>query len=287
MTKAKLLMIQGTSSGSGKSTIVTAFCRIFSDNGYRVVPFKAQNMSSNVYVIGDTLEKMALAQAIQSVASRKKPDARMNPVLLMPLGDYRSNIILHGRFHTEIHAKEYYERFILQKGFPLILRALESLRRENDVVIIEGAGSPAEINILKYDAANMLLAEKVCAPVIIASDIERGGCFASMVGTLKLLKPIHRNFVKGFLINKFRGDKSLLDPAIKSVEKITKKEILGIIPKINFDLPNEDSLDGTASNKSKLPKEESWDSEINLLARKIRESIDVQKILSKVVGLER
>jgi adenosylcobyric acid synthase len=107
-----------------------------------------------------------------------------------------------------------------------------------------------------------------------------------MVGTLKLLKPIHRNFVKGFLINKFRGDKSLLDPAIKSVEKITKKEILGIIPKINFDLPNEDSLDGTASNKSKLPKE-SWDSEINLLARKIRESIDVQKILSKVVGLER
>ena len=168
---------------------------------------------------------------------------------------------MDGKFHSEIHAKEYYKSFILQKGFPLILKALASLRKENDVVVIEGAGSPAEINISKYDVANMLLAEKVGAPVIISSDIERGGCFASMVGTMKLLKPVHRNLVIGFLINKFRGDRSLLEPAIKSVEKITRKKILGVIPKVDFNLPDEDSVNGKNSNKSDLPKE-SWDGQI-------------------------
>src|ERR687891_681804 len=208
---AKLLMIQGTSSGSGKSTIVTAFCRIFSNNGYRVAPFKAQNMSSYSYTVSGTLHRMALAQAIQAVASRKEPDVRMNPILLKPLGNYRSSIILKGSFYSEMHAKEYYKTFVLQKGFPLVLNSLESLRKENDIIIVEGAGSPAEINISRYDVANMLLAEKTDAPVIITSDIERGGCFASMIGTLKLLKPHHRDLVKGFLINKFLGDQSLLD----------------------------------------------------------------------------
>lgn len=286
MTMAKVFMVQGTSSGAGKSTIVTAFCRIFSDNGYRVAPFKAQNMSSNIYIITDTLDKIARAQAVQAVASRKEPDVRMNPILLRPLGDYRSNIILEGKFHSEIHAKEYYKSFILQKGFPLILKALNSLRKENDVVVIEGAGSPAEINISKYDIANMLLAEKVGAPVIIATDIERGGCFASMVGTMKLLKPIHRNLVMGFLINKFRGDGSLLEPGIKSVEKITGKKILGVIPKVDFDLPDEDSVNGKNSNKSDLPKE-SWDCQIGFLAKAIKDSIDIGKITAKIIELNK
>jgi adenosylcobyric acid synthase len=180
---AMLLMIQGTSSGSGKSTIVTALCRIFADHGYNVAPFKAQNMSSYSYTVSETLHSMAMAQAIQAVASRKEPDVRMNPVLLKPLGNYRSSIILNGIFYSEMYAKEYYKTFVLQKGFPVILNSLESLRRENDIIIIEGAGSPAEINISKYDVANMLLAEKIRAPVIITADIERGGCFASMIGT--------------------------------------------------------------------------------------------------------
>jgi adenosylcobyric acid synthase len=184
-----------------------------------------------------------------------------------------------------MHAKEYYEKFILQQGLPLILNALSSLRKENDIVVIEGAGSPAEINILKYDAANMLLAEKVCAPVIVCSDIERGGCFASIVGTMKLLKPKHRNLVKGFLINKFRGDKSLLDPAIKSVEKITRKQVLGVIPKVDFHLPDEDSLDGERSGRYERPRK-SWDWHINLLAKAIGESIDMQKIMTRVIGLK-
>ncbi|HZI70523.1 MAG TPA: cobyric acid synthase, partial [Nitrososphaeraceae archaeon] len=131
-------MIQGTSSGAGKSTLVTAFCRIFSDRGYRVVPFKAQNMSSNVYIIKNTLDKISLAQAIQATASRKNPDVRMNPILLKPLGEYRSEVILDGKFYSEMHAKEYYEKFILQQGLPSILNALSSLRKENDIVVIEG-----------------------------------------------------------------------------------------------------------------------------------------------------
>jgi adenosylcobyric acid synthase len=130
----------------------------------------------------------------------------------------------------------------------------------------------------------MLLAEKVCAPVIICSDIERGGCFASIVGTMKLLKPNHRNLVKGLLINKFRGDKSLLDPAIKSVEKITKKQVLGVIPKVDFHLPNEDSLDGKRLNRCERPRK-SWDWHINVLAKAIGESIDIQKIMTGIIGL--
>jgi adenosylcobyric acid synthase len=280
-----LLMIQGTSSGSGKSTIVTALCRIFADKGYNVAPFKAQNMSSYSYTVSETSRSIAMAQAIQAVASRKEPDVRMNPILLKPLGNYRSSIILNGIFYSEMYAKEYYKTFVLQKGFPVILNSLESLRRENDIIIIEGAGSPAEINISKYDVANMLLAEKIRAPVIITADIERGGCFASMIGTLKLLKPRHRDLVKGFLINKFLGDESFLDKAIESVEKTTRKNILGVIPKVEFDLPNEDSLDAHTFKNSKLPREY-WDCQIDIIAKAVKNSIDIQKIITEIAGLK-
>jgi adenosylcobyric acid synthase len=286
MSKAKLLMIQGTSSGSGKTTLVTAFCRIFSNMGYRVAPFKAQNMSSSAYNIKSTSDQIALAQAIQAIASRKNPDVRMNPVLLKPLGNYRSLIILGGKLYDEMHAKEYYEKFILQKGFPLTLKGLESLRKENDLVIIEGAGSPAEVNILKYDIANMLLAHKVRAPVVITSDIERGGCFASIVGTMELLKPIHRRLVKGFIINKFRGDKSLLKPAMESVKKITRRQFFGIIPRVDFCLPNEDSLDGQASNRAVM-SEGNWDRQISLIAKTVQKSIDIQNLSTNVIGLSK
>jgi len=277
--RAKLLMVQGTSSGAGKSTVVIGLCRLLSNMGYRVAPFKAQNMSSNFFATSDG-SKMARVQAIQAVAARKTPDPRMNPILLKPLGEYRSMVFLNGRFYSEMHAKEYYEKFVLQQGFLLALKALDSLRRENDAVIIEGAGSPAEINIAKYDIANMLLAEKAGAPVIIVADIERGGCFASIVGTMQLLRPAHRKLVCGFLINKFRGDISLLAPAIKEVQKITKKQILGVIPKIEFDLPEEDSLVGssTSAAKPELPQE-SWNWQIDLVAKAIKESADMQKVL--------
>src|SRR5918996_1199738 len=244
MTKrAKLIMIQGTTSGAGKSTIAIGLCRLFSDRGYNVAPFKAQNMSSNFFTTSGG-SKMALVQAIQAVAARKEPDSRMNPILLKPL---------------------------------------DSLRSENDVIVIEGAGSPSEINIAKYDIANMLLAQEVGAPVIIVADIERGGCFASIVGTAQLLKPTHRAMVKGFLINKFRGDITLIAPAVKEVQKITKKRILGIIPKIEFNLPEEDSLVGSVAGKAEVPRE-SWNWQIDLIAKAIKENIDMER-MSKVVGL--
>jgi adenosylcobyric acid synthase len=275
-------MIQGTSSGSGKSTLVTAFCRIFSDKGLQVSPFKAQNMSSNTYTIANTSFEISQAQALQAFASRKQPDIRMNPILLKPLGDYRSRVILNGSFYSDMHARDYYDKFILQKGFRNVLQSLESLRKENDLVILEGAGSPAEINIFKYDIANMLLAERIRTPVLITADIERGGCFASIVGTMRLLKKIHRDLVQGFIINKFQGDESLLTPAIKSVERITKKRILGIIPKVNFFLPAEDSLDGNNPSDPN-PSLESFDRQIDILAKTIKNNVNVEKLIHHMI----
>jgi adenosylcobyric acid synthase len=275
-------MIQGTTSGAGKSTVAIGLCRLFSDLGYKVAPFKAQNMSSNFFTtLGGS--KMALVQAIQAVAARKEPDPRMNPILLKPLGEYRSMVFLNGRFYSEMYAREYYEKFVFQQGFAMVLKALDSLRSENDIIVIEGAGSPSEINIAKYDIANMLLAQEVVAPVIIVADIERGGCFASIVGTAQLLKPVHRALVKGFLINKFRGDVTLLAPAIKEVQKMTRKRILGIIPRIEFNLPEEDSLVGSVVGKAEVPRE-SWNWQIDLIAKAIKENIDMTR-MSKVVGL--
>lgn len=274
-------MVQGTSSGAGKSTLVTGLCRVFSDAGYKVAPYKAQNMSSNLYQTEDG-DKMARAQAIQAVAARVQPSALMNPVLLRPLGDYRSEVLVNGRFYAEMHARDYYEKFALKQGLPVALKALDSLRRERDIVVMEGAGSPAEVNIAKYDIANMLVAERARAPVIIVADIERGGCFASMAGTMQLLKAKHRALVKGFLINKFRGDQSLLEPGIRQIYGLTKKRVLGVIPKIDFDLPEEDSLTG-GPDRPDLPQE-SWDWQIGLLAKAISESVDISK-LEKVAGL--
>lgn len=284
--KAKVLMIQGTSSGAGKSTIVVALCRIFSNLGYHVAPFKAQNMSSNIHIITKKSEarEIAQAQAIQAEACRKQPDVIMNPILLKPSGNYKITVILKGKFYSEMNAKEYYETFTLRKGFQVVLDSLESLRIRNEIVVIEGAGSPAEINISKYDIANMLLAKRVGAPVIIVTDIERGGCFASIVGTLTLLKPQYRKLTCGFLINKFRGDPWILQPAIEYVEKITQKKNLGVIPKLAFNLPSEDSLDG--ASKIDITGSE-LDKEIDDIANSIKDKIALDYIITNILGLDK
>jgi adenosylcobyric acid synthase len=277
-------MVQGTSSGAGKSTVVIGLCRILSDQGYRVAPFKAQNMSSNFFTTSGG-SRIARIQAIQAMSARREPDPRMNPVLLKPLGEYRSAVYLNGRFYAEMHAMEYYERFVMRQGFSTALEAFDSLRKENDIVIIEGAGSPAEINIAKYDIANMVLAQKVLAPVIIVADIERGGCFASIVGTMALLKPAQRKLVRGFLINKFRGDAAILVPAVKEVQRITKKRVLGVIPKTEFELPEEDSLvgPGRKDRPDDMPRESlNW--QIDLVAKAIKASADMAKI-KEISGL--
>ncbi|MDW0153260.1 MAG: cobyric acid synthase [Nitrososphaeraceae archaeon] len=278
--KAKLLMIQGTSSGAGKSTLVIALCRIFSDMGYKVCPFKAQNMTSNFHLLKEkkSLKRMARIQAVQAMAARTEPDIRMNPVLLKPLGSNLSEIILGGLKNLNMTAEDYYNSFVLQKGFPKVLQDLESLRNENDLILIEGAGSPAEINLSNYDIANMILAEKTNSKVLLVADIERGGCFAAIVGTIKLLPARQRKFVQGVIINKFLGQKSILNKAITSVEKMTKKNVVGVIPKTEFNIPNEDSLD---QKRSKSSYSKGYlDEQIDFVASTFRENTDMKYLLN-------
>lgn len=278
--KAKLLMIQGTSSGSGKSTLVIALCRIFSDLGYKVSPFKAQNMTSNFHFVKQkkSLRRMAAIQAVQATAARIEPDIRMNPVLLRPLGDNLSEIILGGIGNLKLTAEDYYKSFVLQKGFPKVLQDLDSLRKENDLILIEGAGSPAEINLSNYDIANMILAERTNSKVLLVADIERGGCFAAIVGTIKLLPARQRKFVKGIIINKFLGQKLILNDAIVQVEEMTKRKVIGVIPKIQFDIPSEDSLDQKKSKSSYSKRY--LDEQINILASTFRNYTDIQYLLN-------
>ena len=285
---AKVVMVQGTSSGAGKSTIVIALCRIFSNMGYKVSPFKAQNMSSKIHIISN-VHSISKIQAIQAFAARKELEWQINPVLLVPLGNNKSNVFVAGKFLEEMSAIKYYKEFVLAKGFPIVLDAVNKLRNENDIIIIEGAGSPAEINIAKYDIANMLLAEKINSPVILVSDIERGGCFASIFGTIKLLKIKHQQLIKGFLINKFRGDENILEEGIRFIEYITKVNNLGIIPKFEFFLPPEDSLDGTNNdnlkNLKKFSSKKKMDEQIDLLAATIGSRINVDFILQQVLKI--
>ncbi len=274
---AKTLMIQGTSSGAGKTTLVTALCRIFSNDGYKVAPFKSQNMSSYSYVGKDF--EISRAQAIQAIAARAKIIPIMNPILLKPLGNYKSEIFVNGIFYCKMHARDYYKKFVLSTGLEKSKNALDQLLKVNDIVILEGAGSPAEINLQRYDIANMRMAEYCRSSVILVTDIDKGGSFASIVGTLALLDKKHQKLVKGFVINKFRGDVTILYPSYSVLKKKTMKPILGTIPLIKFDIPDEDSLHAN-------PKQVSWttkylktlDREIDHLAHTVQKNIDMKKI---------
>ena len=283
-------MVQGTSSGAGKSTIVIALCRILTNLGYNVSPFKAQNMSTKIHSISSTY-KISQIQAIQSFAARKEPEWQINPILLVPIGNDKSRIFVEGKFYQEMSAIKYYSEFVLAKGFPIVLNALNNLREKNDIILIEGAGSPAEINIAKYDIANMLLAEKVNSPVLLVSDIERGGCFASIYGTIKLLKIKHQRLTKGFIINKFRGDENILEDAIRFIERSTNMINLGIIPKIEFFLPPEDSLDvinnDNLKNIEKLYSTRQLNEQIDLLASNIENRLNLEFILKQVLKIEK
>ncbi len=270
-------MIQGTSSGAGKTTLVTALCRIFSNAGYRVAPFKSQNMSNFSYK-GKNFE-ISRAQAIQAVAARAEITPDMNPILLKPRGNYWSSVFLRGKYYKRLHANEYYKKFVLSKGLELVSKSLHTLQKKYDLVILEGAGSPAEINLEKYDIANMGIAEKTNIPVILITDIERGGSFASIVGTLVLLDKKHRKLVKGFVFNKFRGDLTILKPGFKKIKQNTGKPVFGTIPMAKFSLPEEDSL-------GVKPKEMVWnkrnlkkiDLEIDKLSKLVKLNLNIKAI---------
>jgi adenosylcobyric acid synthase len=247
---AKIIMVQGTNSNAGKSLTTAALCRIFKQDGYKVAPFKSQNMALNSYVTSKGLE-MGRAQVMQAEASGIEPDVRMNPLLLKPTGEKGSQVILMG----EVYGNMPYFRNFKEEMKPHILNAFNSLSNEYDIIVIEGAGSPAEINLRKQDIANMGFAEMVDAPVLLVGDIDIGGVFASLAGTMFLLDKNDRNRIKAAVINKFRGDKGILKPGIDLFQEKVNLNIIGVVPYLDVDIDDEDSLserlDG-ASKKSLL-----------------------------------
>ncbi len=233
------IMITGTTSSAGKSVIVAALCRILSKMGYEVVPFKAQNMSLNSYITMEGHE-IAYAQAFQAFASGKDPDVRMNPILLKPKGNLKSQLVVMGRAVKDVNVAEYY------REIPELLRTVEKafreLEQENDFVIIEGAGGMAEINLYERDIANMGIARIARPDIYIVSDIDRGGSFASLFGTYNLLPGDVRKMIRGFIFNKFRGYQELLRSGIEELERLTGVKTIGIVPYFERGMPSEDSL---------------------------------------------
>lgn len=245
---AKCIMIQGTMSSAGKSLVAAALCRIFHQDGYSVAPFKSQNMALNSFVTSEGLE-MGRAQVMQAEAACIEPSVFMNPILLKPTSDTGSQIIVNGEVTGVMSARDYFA--YKKELWPCIMTAYSNLSKENDIIVIEGAGSPAEINLKKDDIVNMGLAQKLNAPVLLVGDIDRGGVFAQLIGTMILLEEQEKSLVKGLVINKFRGDKSLLTPGIEMLEQKAHVPVAGTIPYMNITLDDEDSLTQRFAPQSK------------------------------------
>ena len=245
---AKTIMIQGTMSNVGKSLITAGLCRIFKQDGYKTAPFKSQNMSLNSYITKDGLE-MGRAQVMQAEAAGIEPSVCMNPILLKPSSDTGSQVIVNGKVLGSMSAREY---FAYKKTLvPEIQKAFDALSRDNDIIVIEGAGSPAEINLKQDDIVNMGMAELVNAPVLLVGDIDRGGVFAQLTGTMILLTEEEQKRVKGMIINKFRGDKTILEPGIEMLEEKVQIPVVGVTPYMNLELDDEDSLTERFDRKTK------------------------------------
>lgn len=285
----KIIMIQGTCSGVGKSTITTSLCRIFTNKGYKVSPFKAQNMSSNshTFLNGD---KMARSQAIQAYACNKEPDFRMNPILLVP-NNGKTKVYLNGEFLENMDRFSYNDA--KDEIFSKVLDSFYSLCDENDIVIIEGAGSPVELNLMQNDIVNMGFATKVSSPVILASDISRGGIFASLYGTINLLEKNQQELIKGIIVNKFKGEISYFEDGKHLIEKICNKKVLGILPHFDINLEDEDDLTDGKEMKTKESLIQNLDVEkteenyikylnqqFDILAEEFSKNIDIDVIYS-------
>ncbi|MEG1584681.1 MAG: cobyric acid synthase, partial [Anaerovorax sp.] len=245
---AKAIMIQGTMSNAGKSLLAAGLCRIFKQDGYKVAPFKSQNMALNSFITKEGLE-MGRAQVVQAEAAGIEPSVLMNPILLKPTNDMASQVIVNGEVHGNMNAKDYYKR--KREMVPAIHKAYETLAAEYDIIVIEGAGSPAEINLQENDIVNMYMAKLAKAPVLLAGDIDRGGVFASLVGTMALFSEEDRKMVKGTIINKFRGDKTILQPGLDMLEKLISVPAVGVVPYLHVDIDDEDSLTERFSRKQK------------------------------------
>ncbi|HIZ79884.1 MAG TPA: cobyric acid synthase [Candidatus Lachnoclostridium stercorigallinarum] len=236
---AKMIMVQGTMSNAGKSFLAAGLCRVFKQDGWRVAPFKAQNMALNSFVTKEGLE-MGRAQVVQAEAAGAEPEVAMNPILLKPSSQTGSQVIVNGEVLGNYSAEEYFTR--RKELMPVVKEALDKLAKKYDIIVIEGAGSPAEINLKENDLANMGIARLAKAPVLLVGDIDRGGVFASLYGTVKLLEPEEQAMIRGIVINKFRGDVSLLKPGLDMIEELLDIPVVGVVPMSQVDIEDEDSL---------------------------------------------
>lgn len=244
----KSIMVQGTMSNAGKSLLTAGLCRIFYQDGYRCAPFKSQNMALNSYITKQGLE-MGRAQVMQAEAACLEPSVYMNPILLKPTNDVGSQVIVNGEVLGSMSARDYFA--FKKKLVPDILSAYGRLQNDNDIIVIEGAGSPAEINLKENDIVNMGMAKMAKAPVLLTGDIDRGGVFAQLVGTVMLLDEEEKSMIKGLIINKFRGDKSILDPGIQMLEEKCGIPVIGVVPYMHLDIEDEDSLSERITVKGK------------------------------------
>ena len=287
-TPARCIMVQGTSSSCGKSVVTAALCRIFAQDGWRVAPFKSQNMSSRSWVTAQGGE-MGTAQALQAWAAGIEPHSDMNPILLKPAGDEAAQVVLGGRPLRRMSAEEYHLR--KPELLPAALQALGRLRAASDIVVVEGAGSPAEINLAEQDIANMRIARAAGAAVVLVGDIDRGGMFASLVGTLELLRQEERDLVAGFIVNKFRGTPRLLRPGLDFIEERTGKPVLGVVPHVrHLGLEEEDGAGPQERRASpSVPAAEGDERErerrLDRLAAVVRSSLDIPRIYSLLAPL--
>lgn len=244
---AKPIMIQGTMSNAGKSLIAAALCRIFRQDGYSVAPFKSQNMALNSYITSDGLE-MGRAQVMQAEAAGVEPSVLMNPILLKPTSDVGSQVIVNGEVVGNMRAMEYFRR---KRDFiPQIMDAYNTLSARHDIIVIEGAGSPAELNLKADDIVNMGMARLAKSPVLLVGDIDRGGVFAQLIGTVKLLEPSEQDMIKALIVNKFRGDRSIFRSGVEILEQRSGKPVAGVVPYVRCDIEDEDSLSEKLENRT-------------------------------------
>ena len=242
-------MVQGTMSNAGKSLLAAGLCRIFKQDGYRVAPFKSQNMALNSFITEEGLE-MGRAQVMQAEAAGIAPSVLMNPILLKPTNDTGSQVIVNGEVQGCMSAREYFK--YKKKLVPDIMKAYQTLSEQNDIIVIEGAGSPAEINLKSDDIVNMGMAKMAKAPVLLVGDIDRGGVFAQLIGTVMLLEEDERAMVKGLIINKFRGDKTILDPGVEMLEARSGIPVVGVAPYLDIQVEDEDSLTERFERKQEI-----------------------------------
>lgn len=246
---AKSIMVVGTCSNAGKSLTVAGLCRVFNQDGYKVAPFKSQNMALNSFITAAGAE-MGRAQVVQAEAANIEPSALMNPILLKPTSDCGSQVIVNGEAIGTMTAVEYFK--FKTNLIPDIMKAYNELDKNFDVICLEGAGSPAEINLKTQDIVNMGMAKMAKAPVLLVADIDRGGVFASIYGTIMLLDPEERAMIKGVIVNKFRGDVEILRPGLKMIEEKTGVPVVGVMPMLNVDIEDEDSLSERLTNHTEV-----------------------------------